>query len=316
MLTAGQQTGWLCDQTKTSKSYAYKKSSPHAILKSFADDLKLLPIGPRTEQAYYACIRQLSEHYGKSPDQVSPEEFRQYCIHLKEHKQVARQTSTQAICAFKIFWEKTLRRVWPAEVDLARANPQFKLPVILSANEVRRILAAVEALDHRVCLSTIYSCGLRLGEGLRLQVRDIDSERMFLHIRAGKGNKDRYVPLPQRTLELLREVWRSHRHPRLLFPAKGHSGLGAPTATEPMCRSTLQRAFRLALRASGIKKAVHIHSLRHSYATHLLEQGENLRQLQVNLGHASPTATVIYTHLTTLCQTQHQQRINKFMGDL
>lgn len=316
MLTAGQQAGWLCDQTKTSKSYAYKKSSSHAILKSFADDLKLLPIGPRTEQAYYACIRQLSEHYGKSPDQVSPEEFRQYCIHLKEHKQVARQTSTQAICAFKLFWEKTLRRVWPAEVDLARANPQFKLPVILSANEVRRILAAVEALDHRVCLTTIYSCGLRLGEGLRLQVRDIDSERMFLHIRAGKGNKDRYVPLPQRTLELLREVWRSHRHPRFLFPAKGHSGLGAPTATRPMCRSTLQRAFRLALRASGIKKAVHVHSLRHSYATHLLEQGENLRQLQVNLGHASPIATVIYTHLTTLCQTQHQQRINKFMGDL
>jgi site-specific recombinase XerD len=111
-------------------------------------------------------------------------------------------------------------------------------------------------------------------------------------------------------------VWRSHRHPRFLFPAKGHSGLGAPSAKEPICRTTLQRAFRLALRASGIKKAVHIHSLRHSYATHLLEQGENLRQLQVNLGHHSPTTTVIYTHLTTLCQTQHQQRINKFMGDL
>ena len=261
-------------------------------------------------------MRHLAEHFGRSPDQISPEELRQYFIYLKTERRFARQTSTQALCAIKLFWEKTLQRAWPAELEFARATPQFKLPVILSASEVRQVIARVPALDHRVALTTIYSCGLRLGEALTLEVGDIDSQRMFLHIRAGKGNRDRYVPLPQRTLELLREGWRSHRHPRFLFPAKGHSGLGAPTATEPMCRTTLQRAFRLALRASGIKKAAHIHSLRHSYATHLLEQGENLRQLQVNLGHHSPTTTVIYTHLTTLCQTQHQQRINKFMGDL
>jgi integrase/recombinase XerD len=181
---------------------------------------------------------------------------------------------------------------------------------------VRRILSALPALDHRVYLTTIYSCGLRLGEGLRLQVPDIDSERMFLHIRAGKGNQDRYVPLPERTLGLLREQWKTHRHPSLLFPAKGHSGQGAGTATEPMCRTTLQRAFRLALKASGITKQAHVHTLRHSYATHLLEQGENLRQIQVNLGHRSPVVTVIYTHLTSLCKTQHQQRLDKFMGNL
>ena len=261
-------------------------------------------------------MRQLSEFYGQSPDLLSPEDLRQYCIYLKDQKKVARQTSTQAICALKLFWEKTLNRVWPHELELARANPQFKLPVILSASEVRRILAAVPALDHRVCLTTIYSCGLRLGEGLRLQVRDIDSERMFLHIRGGKGNQDRYVPLPKRTLLLLRQQWKAHRHPVLIFPAKGHSGLGAPTATEPMCRTTLQRAFRLALKQSGVKKDAHIHTLRHSYATHLLERGENLRQIQVNLGHKSPIATVIYTHLTSLCQTQHQKRLDEFMGDL
>jgi integrase/recombinase XerD len=181
---------------------------------------------------------------------------------------------------------------------------------------VRRTLAAVPALDHRVCLTTIYSGGLRLGEGLRLQVRDIDSERMFLHIRGGKGNQDRYVPLPERTLALLREQWKSHRHPTLLFPAKGHSGLGARTATEPMSHSTLQRAFRLALKAAGISKQAHIHTLRHSYATHLLEQGENLRQIQVNLGHKSPLTTVIYTHLTSLCKTQHQKRLDELMGNL
>jgi integrase len=197
-----------------------------------------------------------------------------------------------------------------------KCRRSVKLPVILSAAEVRRVLAQVQALDHRVALTTIYSCGLRLGEALKLEVGDVDSGRMFLHIRGGKGNKDRYVPLPQRTLALLRELWKTHRHPRLLFPAKGHSGQGAATATAPMDRSTLQRAFRLALAASGVKKAAHIHTLRHSYATHLLEAGENLRQLQVNLGHHSPNVSVIYTHLTSLCQTQHQQRLNQFMADL
>jgi integrase/recombinase XerD len=244
------------------KSHAYKKNSPHAILKTFADDLKLLPIGPRTEQAYYACLRQLSEQYDRSPELITIEEVRQYCIHLKTVKKVARQTSTQFICAFKLFWEKTLQRDWPQELDLVRANPEFKLPVVLSGPEVRKILGQVEGLDHRVCLATIYSCGLRLGEGLRLQVPDIDSGRMLLHIRAGKGNCDRYVPLPQRTLQLLRAQWKTHRHPTLLFPAKGHSGQGAPTASEPICRSTVQRAFRLALRASGVKKAAHPHTLR------------------------------------------------------
>ena len=298
------------------RRYAYKKSSPHAILKRFADDLALLPLQARSQKSYWACVRQLSEHFHCAPDLVSAEQLRQYFIYLKTERRFSRQSSTQALCAIKLFWEKTLQRIWPTELELARATPVFKLPVILSASEVRTILSHVRLLDHRVALTTLYSCGLRLGEALRLEVGNIDANRMFLHIRGGKGNRDRYVPLPQRTLELLRELWRSHRHPRLLFPAKGHSGLGAPTATEPMCRTTLQGAFRLALRASGIKKSVHIHTLRHSYATHLLEQGENLRQLQVNLGHCSPTATVIYTHLTTLCQTQHQQRLNKFMGDL
>jgi len=329
-LTAGRHTRRHRDrngQPLTLQNHAYKKSSPYAILNSFADDLKLLPIGPRTEQAYFACLRQLSEFYSKSPDLISAEEFRQYCIHLKSEKKVARQTSTQVICAFKLFWEKTLKRVWPHELQLARANPQFKLPVVLSAAEVRRVLAGVPALDHRVCLILIYSCGLRLGEGLSLAVRDIDAERMLLHIRAGKGNRDRYVPLPQRTLVLLREQWKTHRHPTLLFPAKGHrvkgfasrggaAGQGAATATEPMCRTTLQRAFRLALHSSGVKKAAHVHSLRHSYATHLLEQGENLRQIQVNLGHQSPLVTAVYTHLTSLCRTQHQKRLDDFMGNL
>jgi site-specific recombinase XerD len=261
-------------------------------------------------------VRQLAEHFGRAPERVSPEELRQYFLHLKTERRFSRSSSTQAICAIKLFWEKSLHRPWPAEVEFVRANPQFKLPVVLAAAEVRRILAAVPALDHRVALVTIYSCGLRLSEGLNLEVGDIDSQRMLLHIRGGKGNRDRYVPLPQRTLLLLRECWKTHRHPRFLFPAKGHNGRAVVTATEPMCRATLQRAFRLAREASGVTKHCHVHTLRHSYATHLLEQGENLRQIQVNLGHKSPTVTALYTHLTSLCQTQHQKRLNAFMNDL
>ena len=275
-----------------------------------------MAVSERTQDAYWKCVRQLSDYFHKPPEEVTPEELRQYFIFLKCEKKVARQTATQAICAIKLFWEKSLRRVWPAEVQLVRANLRVKLPVVLAALEVRSILSKVALLDHRVALITIYSCGLRLSEGLNLQVRDIDSQRRFLHIRAGKGQRDRYVPLPEKTLLYLRQVWRSHHNPVWLFPAKGHNGLGAPCAAEPMSRTTLQRAFRLALEASGIKKEAHIHSLRHSYATNMLEQGENLRQLQVNLGHSSPVITALYTHLTSLCKTQHQKRLDEFMGDL
>jgi site-specific recombinase XerD len=293
-----------------------RKTSPHAILKTFADDLSLMPISPRTEKSYWDCMRQLSEYYDKSPDLLTTEEIRQYCIYLKNEKKVSRQTSTLNICSIKLFWEKTLQKAWPAELQLARANPQFKLPVILAAKEVRRILGSVPALDQRVCLITIYSCGLRLGEGLGLRIENIDAGRMALHIRGGKGNRDRYVPLPRRTLELLRGQWKTHRHPQLLFPARGRNHQGASTATQPMSRTSLQVAFRLALKRARIHKAAHIHTLRHSYATHLLEQGENLRQIQVNLGHKSPEMTAIYTHLTTLCKTEHQKRLDAFMSDL
>ena len=271
---------------------------------------------PRTQQAYLACVRQLAEHFGKAPEAVTPEELRQYFLHLKIERHFARPSSTQALCALKLFWEQSLRRPWPAEVQLVRAAPEFKLPVVLSATEVRQLLAAVPALDHRVALTTIYSCGLRLGEALRLEVGDIDAERMLIHIRGGKGNRDRYVPLPERTLHLLRDCWKSHHHRHFLFPGQGQPGQPAASATEPMCRSTLQRAFRLAREASGIQKDCHVHTLRHSYATHLLEQGENLRQIQVNLGHRSPLATALYTHLTSLCKTQHQKRLDTFMNDL
>jgi site-specific recombinase XerD len=161
--------------------------------------------------------------------------------------------------------------------------------------EVGEILGRVRRQQYQICLSTIYACGLRLMEGVYLKVGDVDGERKLLHVRHGKGNKDRYVPLPEPMLERMRCFWRSHRDPEWLFPAiRGEKR----RATVPMSESGLQRAFREALRESGIPKAASVHTLRHSYATHLLEAGVNLRVIQAYLGHASPTTTAVYTHLT------------------
>jgi site-specific recombinase XerD len=174
-----------------------------------------------------------------------------------------------------------------------------KLPVVLSRDEVQRVLTAVRIPVYRTCLITIYSCGLRLLEGARLEVGDVDSARMALHVR-GKGNRDRYVRLPQRTLELLRGFWCTHRSPSWLFPVHARRGTtyAALPHAGPISKSSLQSAFRRALVRSGVNKRAHVHTLRHSYATHLLEKGVDLRIIQAYLGHTSPRTTALYTHLT------------------
>jgi integrase/recombinase XerD len=276
----------------------------------------LLPLAPRTQESYLAQVRHLGNYFRACPSTLASEDLRKYFLHLKRDSGYAEMTVNQAFHAIKLYWEKTLARVWGPELAMAKAQPSQKLPEILSVGEVRNILRQVEQIDHAACLSLIYACGLRLGEGLGIETGDIDASRGLLHIRAAKGNKDRYVPIPNCIVEKLRALWRTHRNPRLLFPARGHGHQNASSALEPMSRSALQRAFRIALEKSGIAKPAHIHTLRHSYATHLLERGENLRQIQVNLGHHSPSVTVIYTHLTSLVATQHQRRLNDLMGDL
>jgi site-specific recombinase XerD len=188
--------------------------------------------------------------------------------------------------------------------------------VILSREEVRLLLSKIRLLRYRTCLQTIYSCGLRLREGTELRVANIDSSRMMLHLRRAKGGKDRYVPLPQITLDRLREYWKTHRNPTWIFPACGRGGIHRSTATTPMPFCNVQDAFRLALRETGINKKATVHTLRHSYATHLLEAGVNLRQIQENLGHNSPQTTALYTHLTAQAFQQTKEVINKLMEGL
>jgi len=261
-------------------------------------DLQLRGYSDRTVEAYVRSVAQLAKFYGKSPDRIVEEQVREYLLHLTNVQKVARGTHTIALCGIKFFYEQTLGRTW-AVLDVARPKGEKKLPVVLSRAEVWRVLEKVRIPVYRVCLTIIYACGLRLMEGARLQVPDVDGERKLLHIH-GKRRKDRYVPLPDATLPLLRDYWRTHRNPLWLFPTGTRSGV-APLhdpAVGHLSRASLQSAFVRAVKQSGIHKRAHVHTLRHSYATHLLEAGVTLRLIQEYLGHTSPQTTAIYTHLT------------------
>jgi integrase/recombinase XerD len=279
------------------------------------EDLQLRGLSAKTQDSYVRAVRQLTEHYRKSPDLITEEELRLYFLYLKNDKQVSRSGFTIALCGLKFFYERTLRREWVI-LDLPRRPREKTLPVVLSTAEVRQILGCLQQLRYRVCLTTIYSCGLRLREGVTLQVADIDSARMMLHIRQGKGGKDRYVPLPEGTLKLLRQYWSTHRHPVWLFPAPTRAGVSISAATQPMDESGVQRAFKVALHDSGVQKAASVHTLRHSYATHLLEAGVNLRLIQAYLGHSSPKTTALYTHLTREADALATDAINRVMQPL
>jgi integrase/recombinase XerD len=286
-----------------------------ALRQRMIEDLQLRGLAKKTQEAYVRAVRQLAEHYGKSPDCISEEELRQYFLHLKNVKRASRSACTIALCGIKFFYQHTLKREWTT-LDLVRPPREKRLPVVLSVAEVRRILGCIYRQRYRICLSTIYSCGLRVREGVFLRVRDIDSDRMVVHVRLGKGAKDRYVPLAVCTLEMLRQYWSTHRHAEWLFPAPTRAAVPPSAATKPMSVSGVQRAFKAALHESGVQKEATVQTLRHSYATHLLEAGVNLRLIQVYLGHSSPQTTAIYTHVTREAEGLAGEAINRVMEDL
>ena len=196
-----------------------KEGSMTPLRQRMIDDMKLRGLSANTRQVYLIAVRQLAECYRRPPDGISEEELRAYFLYLKDVRKLARSSITIAICGIKFFFERTLNRKWSV-FEIVRPPRGRKLPVILARDEVRRILRCVRIPVYRVCLSTIYSCGLRGMEATQLQVSDVDGSRSQLLVH-GKGGKDRYVPLPKRTLEILREHWKTHRSPRWLFPAPG-----------------------------------------------------------------------------------------------
>ncbi len=285
------------------------------LQKRMIECLQLRGLSERTQEAYVRAVRQLAEHYHKSPTLISEEELRQYFLFIKNVKHYSRNTMTIAICGIRFCYEQTLNRHWSI-FGIVRPAPEKKLPVILSRAEVRQLLACLRLPRYQVCLATIYSCGLRLQEGINLRVADIDSARRMLHVRHGKGARDRYVPLPERTLQLLRDYWKTHHNPVLLFPSQGRAHSSLKTASASMHKSGVQEAFHAALKQSGLNKRASVHTLRHSWATHLLEAGVNLRLIQEWLGHSSPATTSVYTHLTVKAEQLGADAINQLMDDL
>jgi site-specific recombinase XerD len=286
------------------------------LIKRYQEDLQLKGLAPRTIEMYVRAVRQLIEHFGKSPEAISYEALRQYFLYNKNVRQWSRVASTISLCGIKYLYTLTLKRDW-TDLEFIRPDKEKKLPAILSRQEVKAILDRVQFPHHRACLKVIYSLGLRIGEGTHLQISDIDSARMFVHIHRGKGNKDRYILLPKRTLEILRAFYKMHRNPVWIFPAPGRGQYHKmPTSDHPIPISSIQIAFREAKIAAGIHKRVSVRHLRHSYATHLLESGVNLRNVQNYLGHSDPKTTMLYTQLIKQDLPEPTRIIDEVMRDL
>jgi site-specific recombinase XerD len=249
-------------------------------------DLQLAGLSERTQEAYLRAVRQLADHFHTAPDRLSEQQVRDYFLSLKNDRQFASASLGIASSGIKFFSSHTVPRDWPTLRRL-RVRREKRLPDVLSVDEVRQLIGAVRTLHNRTYFGTVSSLGLRLGEGLHLQVGDIDAARMMVPGHRGKGAKDRFVPLPRRTLAMLRADWVTHRHPLWLFPATGRDHRQAALADGPMERSSVPGALRRLVRELKFRKAISIHSLRHSYATHWLEAGVNLRLIQQYLGHSS-----------------------------
>lgn len=273
--------------------------------------LQLAGLATRTQYTYTREVRLLVEFCGKTPDLISQHELEEYFLHRKNVTKWSAASLRVCYSAMRFFFEKILQREWNI-FGYLRAERSRKLPAVLSQEEIKRIFSCVRRPHMRAFLFTVYSCGLRLQEALYLEVGDIDSDRMLIHVHRGKGAKDRMVPLPPQTLTVLREHWKTHRNPRLIFPAHV-----AATAQSPMGKTTVQTAMRAAVRQAGItKRFVHIHCLRHSYATHLLEEGVNLRVIQRYLGHTKIETTMMYLHLTRKGHDEAVEVINRLMGEI
>jgi len=283
-----------------------------ALRKKMHQDLQLAGLSEGTQDVYLRVVRQLAVHFDTPPDRLSEQQVRDYLLHLKNDRKFASSSLGIAYSGIKFFYSHTAPRDWPT-LQRLRVQKEKRLPDVLSIDEVRQLIGAVRTLCYRIYFSTVYSLGLRRNEGLHLQAGDIDSARMLVHVHRGKGAKDRFVPLPARTLALLREYWVTQRNPVWLFPANGSDRRQAVSSDRPMLKNGVQHTMRRMVHELGLRKSVSIHTLRHSYATHLLEAGVNLRLIQQYLGHNSLQTTMVYLHLTTVSQEQAVAVINKLM---
>lgn len=252
------------------------------------EDLQIRRYSPTTIRIYLHWIAEFARHFGKPPDRLGAEHIRQYQLFLIKEKKVSRPTFVQVVCALRFFYTHTLNRKISME-RIPFPRRERKLPLILSRAEVQALIEAASSLRQRTVLAIMYGSGLRVSEVAQLKVTAIDSTRQVLWVRGGKGRKDRQTLLPAKLLELLRCYWRNQRPSDWLFPSAHSDG--------PISAKAIYLACRKAARTAGLNKAIHPHSLRHAFATHLLEAGVNLRTIQILLGHANLETTARYLHV-------------------
>jgi site-specific recombinase XerD len=251
-------------------------------------DMQIRNLAPSTIDTYIYHVRCFAKYFGKSPDLLGPEHVRDYQVHLVENKKASWSSFNQAVCALRFLYRITLPREWPVTMIPFGKKPKI-LPTVLALDEVQRLLACTYPLKHRTILTTLYATGLRLEEALHLLVTDVDSTRMLLRVACGKGAKERFVPFSPRLLNTLRDYWKKLRPFQWLFPGR--------KPDKPLSASAVQRGCERSVREAGIQKHVTPHTLRHSYATGLLEAGVDLLTISRLLGHRSFSTTLIYLHV-------------------
>jgi len=262
------------------------------LRKRMLEELQRRNYSSTTIRAYLFAVKDFATYFGKRPDLLRQEHLRQYQLHLLNDRKLTVDTIVGRIAALRFFFVRVLRRHY-REIDLVYPKRPERLPVILSEEEVAQLIESAATSYHRVILMTLYGAGLRREELCRLKVTDVDSQRMVLHVRQGKGRKDRDVTLSPRLLEVLRDYWKWRKPKTYLFPS--HHG---KRREQPISSRTVYYAVSEAARRAGIQKKVYPHLLRHSWATHLLERGTDLRSIQMLLGHFDLEATTIYLHLS------------------
>ena len=264
-------------------------ATTNPLRRRMIEDMAVRNLSPATQQSYLSAVSRLSKYFGRSPDRLGVDEVHAFQVHLVATG-ISWPALNQIVSALRFFYGVTLgRTTLPRRIAYAR-EPQ-KLPVVLSADEVVRFLEAIPSVKSRTALTTVYAAGLRVSEVVRLAVADIDSERMVIRVEQGKGGRDRYVMLSPRLLEILRVYWRIVRPDHWLFPGRDRN--------RPLDQQVLHTACKYARLAAGLTKPVTVHTLWHSFATHLLENGTDVRIIQVLLGHANLQSTVRYTRVAT-----------------
>jgi integrase/recombinase XerD len=262
-----------------------------------SEDMQIRNLAPHTQRSYLQQISQFARHFGKSPDLLGPDDIRAYQLHLTRDKCLSASSILVAVAAIRFLYKVTLKRDWDMDDLIPACRKPQKLPVVMSQDEVNRLLVAIENPKHRVILTVCYAAGLRVSEAVRLTADAIDSKRMVIRVDAGKGRKDRYVMLSPKLLDILRVYWRKARPQHWLFPGDLPGQPISTSAVECVCRQVREQA--------AITKPVTPHSLRHAFAVHLLESGTDVRTIQLLLGHRSLSTTARYLRLATsqVCAT-------------